>query len=713
MECWRRLLWEGAVLGAVRTGLAAVVLAALALGAGPRPADAVLQYGPMQLSGSVETQNIIRHSFPSVENPNDRVQFIQNRNTAKIRFDWDWIQGGKVMERYELPWIKESHFYLLYRGAYDGFYDIAPGGKQIGQFSEDDRIGGPIKGNNMGTVDADGNLLPGPYSRFTGKDRDGRKWENTLREVYADITLADAPVTFRIGRQQVIWGEADQFRLMDIWNPLDVTWRFPLADTFDDFRVPLWLIKGMVDLGTLGPFSNSFVEFVYNPGDFQPGQKIAWLPNPWSLPYADPLRDGQVQVGRVPGKQTLVLTTPEFDLNGTSFRHGDFKRGPEEASEFGVRAHAVLPNGMEMTINYVYGRGKWVGTSPAFGVKLDGAHTCPIWTDRGCYDQPSLGRAAKDLGTFAGYPVMKSVVEAEVVHPYNHVFGLTWNYFESEVTSSVLRMETAYALGEPFATSNMEERMKGGEIGSALKDPETGFPLSTGMYMPIAMTKRDVWAGMLGFDRPTWIRALNNKTTFFISGQLFWMNIPGHNVRELRGFSSAAYPSYFTPALNNTLGYSTANVQNPKLDRLASTGGFGRWDGCSTASAVLGTKDGVKCPFAGVTERTQGYLVPDIYGNEMDGAPADHYHPWEFMTTLIVDTFYRGGTINPRGILLFDPANLWVAPMAQVVWQYTPALAITLQERLVFPLASPMNDPWFIGRFGRRNETAIKLTYTF
>ena len=31
------------------------------------------------------------------------------------------------------------------------------------------------------------------------------------------------------------------------------------------------------------------------------------------------------------------------------------------------------------------------------------------------------------------------------------------------------------------------------------------------------VSKKNMWKGMLGFDRPTWIRSLNKKTTFFFT----------------------------------------------------------------------------------------------------------------------------------------------------------------------------------------------------
>lgn len=677
------------------------VLATMILAGGLLLADAgraTFQFGTVQLSGNLETQNLIR--TPEFGD----VQFIQNRNTVRIRVDWDWIQDGRFVERFDIPWIRESRFYLLYRGVYDGFYDLAPGGRQTGQAREDDLIGGAIEGNLAGTC-REGNAVTGEllfpcfganpmlreglYSRFDEDARDARKYENRIREIYVDVTLRDLPLTLRLGRQQVIWGEADQFRLMDIWNPLDVQWRFPVADTFDEFRVPLWLAKGILDTGTIGPLYNTFVEVVYNPFDFQPGQKVDWLPRPWSLPFPNPVRAGQVQVAQPSPLLPPLFITPTFNLQGTSFWRGDFERNPAEASEVGARFHFVTPQGFESTVNYIYGRGKWVGTSPAFGVEIDSI-IAPNLTD------PPLPF------TFAGRPVLPATVNAEIVHPYVHVFGLTGNYFEADYTQSVLRMETAYALGEPYP-STAEEELTVVTDSAGNPVPLFGCPPTDPRCFqksPVGLEMRDVWAGMIGFDRPTWIRWLNNKATWFISMQFFWMHVPGGGIEHLRGFSSSKRPPYFTPD-----PASCPRGAPNCFGDLAQTQGFGVWD---------------TGPFAGLVERVQQgntRVVRDSEGRIVDvvreGAPSDDVKRWEFMTTLTATTFYRGGTIAPQIVTLFDPVNLWIAPMFQLQYLYTNDLIITLQERIFVPMDPPTNDPWFVGRFGRRAETGIRVTYQF
>lgn len=642
----------------------ACVLAAL-------PARATVQFGDVQLSGNVESQNLVRApEFGEFE-------FIQNRNTVRIRVDWDWLKEGRLMDRWNIPFIKESKFYLLYRGVYDGFYDLAPGGNQTGQSRFDDIVGGPIEGNQPGTCRdsrsgelifggncANGVLRQGGYSRFSAQDRNGLKFENVLREVFLDVTLADAPITLRIGRQQVIWGEADQFRLMDIWNPLDVSWRFPVADTFDNFRVPLWLVKGIWDTGIIGPFQNTFIELVYNPFDFQPGQKVDWLPRPWSLPFPDPLRQGQIQVAGFPGGRPFLIS-PEFNLQGTGFHKGEFERNPQDASEFGGRIHFVTENGFESTVNYIYGRGKWVGTSPAFGVKIENI-TFDLNQRVGSFQ--ALDGGGRPIG------VAKASVTSKVVHPYVHVFGITGNYFEADYTSAVLRFESAWAMGEPYATSQEDK----------LIDIDGAPP---GFKAPVGFTKRDVWAGMLGFDRPTWIRWLNNKATWFISGQFFWTHIPGHNVNHLREFSSALRDPYFTPDADD-------------FPSLNATEGFGVW---------------TNGPYTGLVERTQNGNTDFENGQVVrrNGAPSDNVKRWEFMTTLTMTTFYRGGTIVPTFISLFDPINFWWGPFFQLEYRHTNNLIFTFQERIFIPFDPPTNDPWFVGRFGRRSETGLIVTYQF
>ena len=72
------------------------------------------------------------------------------------------------------------------------------------------------------------------------------KYNDVLREAYFDYNLGQLPdedgkLFARIGKQQVVWGKADGFRLLDLINPFD--FREPFYPNFEDVRIPLWMIN--------------------------------------------------------------------------------------------------------------------------------------------------------------------------------------------------------------------------------------------------------------------------------------------------------------------------------------------------------------------------------------------------------------------------------------------------------------------------------------
>ena len=168
------------------------------------PAGATQKFGPLELSGNLVSTQIIRH--PDV----DDFQFIQQRNTMKIRVDWEWMKrGGKWLDRYDLSHlIESSHLFLLYRGVYDSVYDTTPGMRTQRTFQ------GEKVDRRFDDLDD-----------FSRGARDALKFENVLREAYVDVKFRGG-FSLRAGRQQIIWGESDGFRLLDRANALDLSWHF-------------------------------------------------------------------------------------------------------------------------------------------------------------------------------------------------------------------------------------------------------------------------------------------------------------------------------------------------------------------------------------------------------------------------------------------------------------------------------------------------------
>src|SRR5690349_22644183 len=157
-------------LGTVAT-LVVVLLAA-------RPARATQKFGPIQLSGNLQSLNIVR--TPDL----DTFQYIMNRNVAHIRLDYDWLQSGKFYSKYDIPFIESSHLSVLWRGVYDSVYDTTPG------FSQKEDIHGHAYSGNL-TLDQYRRVkgFPSSVLKLDGLTRDERdilRFENQLREFYAD-----------------------------------------------------------------------------------------------------------------------------------------------------------------------------------------------------------------------------------------------------------------------------------------------------------------------------------------------------------------------------------------------------------------------------------------------------------------------------------------------------------------------------------------------
>lgn len=70
-----------------------------------------------------------------------------------------------------------------------------------------------------------------------------------LREFYYQTRIAKK-LNLTLGKQQIVWGETDGLKLLDIVNPQN--FREFILDDFEDSRIPLWSVKGEFDLSDIG-----------------------------------------------------------------------------------------------------------------------------------------------------------------------------------------------------------------------------------------------------------------------------------------------------------------------------------------------------------------------------------------------------------------------------------------------------------------------------
>jgi hypothetical protein len=445
----------------------------------------------------------------------------------------------------------------------------------------------------------------------------------------------------RAGRQQIVWGETDNFRMLDRANPLDLTWHFQQeiptpAFSWDETRRPLWMIKFLYELSNVGPLTQSFLEWYWNPGDWYPA-KQAFLPRPWGLRILNPLTnpiDGafiggvcdKSRVKRSAANGSLVGVCTTLLNNTRLFEQGDYARNPMDNSQVGVRYHGIAPFGLEFTLNYFYQR--WSGDDGTNYAQLRGLSAATTPQKR----VDSLEKAG--------------IFPAEFIAPYVHTIGASANYSDEAYSQAVLRFETVYDFGIPFY-----------DVAKSKKTVVDGL-------LP-GVTKKNMWKGMIAFDRPTWIRPLNKKSTWFLTAQFFWHYLIDNPGCEAQNVANAPAGS----ALANTKSCLAGGLDLPSTQRLRNV------------------------------------------------AFRDKIRDWETLATFAAFSFYRGGSVVPALGIAVDTTNQFnMIPFWTVDYLVTSSVAVNLAQRYyVNPRGKDqLYESWGVAGLNTgRSETSLRLTYQF
>ena len=141
-----------------------------------------------------------------------------------------------------------------------------------------------------------------------------------LRELYVDGRVG--PAFLRIGKQQIVWGQADGLRVLDVVNPFsfrEFVWPDP-----QDRRIPLWAIKTEAPLGSAT-------------------LQLLWLP--------DPTFD-EIPLGNAAFAVTTPLLVPQA-AGPIVVEPVRRPSGLRDSSDGGARL-AMFVGGWDVTLNYLY-----------------------------------------------------------------------------------------------------------------------------------------------------------------------------------------------------------------------------------------------------------------------------------------------------------------------------------------------------------------------
>ncbi|PVV08891.1 MAG: DUF1302 domain-containing protein [gamma proteobacterium symbiont of Ctena orbiculata] len=306
-----------------------------------------------------------------------------------------------------------------------------------------------------------------------------------LREAYIDATMptdSGATWNFRFGRQQVVWGRTDLFRVLDVINPVDYS-RHNIYDELEDIRIPMWMATGEYRMGATETFDDLNMQFVWNLDKFRPNNL-----GQGGTPYA--ILDAGSFFRAMKNCWDNGCSVANFAGGALST---DF---PEHV--IGIR-DVHLPD--------------WSISNSQFGVKLEG-------------DYQGLGFSLNALTYRSQLPSLRGVVDTadnpfttdiesqsydyliafDMHFPRVNLLGGSLDFYVDDI-KSVFRVEAAYTEGEEFANT----------------------------LRPELYSDSDVFRYVIGWDRPTFIPFLNERRAFLLSAQLFGEYLVDHERDTVNG----------------------------------------------------------------------------------------------------------------------------------------------------------------------------------
>lgn len=302
-----------------------------------------------------------------------------------------------------------------------------------------------------------------------------------IREAYVDATKyldnGDA-FNVRFGRQQVVWGRTDLFRVLDVINPVDYS-RNNIYDELEDIRYPMWMATAEYRTGATKHFEDLNFQLVWNFDEFRP-HNLGQSGTPNQILDAGSFFRGMKNCW------DNGCTVANFAAGGVAT---DFAPGV-----IGIR-DVHLPNNSPK--NHQVGA-KVEGSYKGVGFSLNALHYRS--------QLPSLRGGIPADNPFT--PEVESQVYDHLIafdmhFPEVNLIGGSLDFY-SDKLKSVFRLEAAYTEGEEFANT-LEARL---------------------------FSESDVARWVLGWDRNTFIPFLNKKRAFLLSAQVFGQHLLDHELEK-------------------------------------------------------------------------------------------------------------------------------------------------------------------------------------
>jgi len=328
-----------------------------------------------------------------------------------------------------------------------------------------------------------------------------------IREAYVTKTFsmdAGQSTFLKVGKQQVVWGRTDLFRVLDVINPVDYS-RNNIYDELQDIRIPMWIAQAEYRMGGSETMQDRNLSVVWNFDKFRPnnlgqggtpnsildaGNFFRAMANCWDNGCTvgnfaaagfttgnNPLTGfGTMGAGDPLGQGYGGLAT-NFGPGVIGIRNVDLPNWSLDNTQLGVKFEGVTQDGLSFSLNALTYRSQL----------------------------PSLrgGKGATNAFTGVTNATNPYLIAFDLVYPRVNLVGGSMD-FQIESLGGAMRLEGAYTSGEEFANTSRPE-----------------------LY-----SKNNVWRSVVGFDRPTFVPFISTERTVLFSGQLFYQHIFDHELYQ-------------------------------------------------------------------------------------------------------------------------------------------------------------------------------------
>jgi hypothetical protein len=286
---------------------------------------------------------------------------------------------------------------------------------------------------------------------------------------------------FQLGKQQVVWGRTDLFRVLDVINPVDYS-RNNIYDELQDIRIPMWIFTAEYRMGATSTFDDTNIQFVWNFDKFRPNN-LGQGGTPNQILGAGDFFRGMKNLwdnGGTVANFALASNT----MGGYATNFG--------AHQIGIR-EAHMP---EWSLANTQVGIKWEGVYQGTGFSLNAlTYRSQLPSLRNLWD-----KGGTSVNSFSGatgsFPWL---IAFDIYFPRINLVGASMD-MQLESIKSSLRVETALTKGEEFANT----------------------------ARPSLYSESKVWRYVIGLDRPTFIPFLNDNRAFLLSAQLFGQHLLDH-----------------------------------------------------------------------------------------------------------------------------------------------------------------------------------------